>query len=80
MEFQDYFREKNINLWQEPGVEEVAFVMRRSGEIWDSLRTDFNMDYFRSANISNMADSMKKFGAQTATFFSRAKQVRFFTS
>ncbi|XP_020610401.1 endophilin-B2-like [Orbicella faveolata] len=48
--------------------------MRRGGGIWDSLRTRFNMDYFRSANISNMADSMKKFGAQTATFFSRAKQ------
>ncbi|CAH3021499.1 unnamed protein product [Porites evermanni] len=32
------------------------------------------MDYFRSVNINNMADSMKKFGAQTATFFSRAKQ------
>ncbi|XP_058944611.2 endophilin-B1-like isoform X2 [Pocillopora verrucosa] len=32
------------------------------------------MDYFRSVNVSNMADSMKKFGAQTATFFSRAKQ------
>ncbi|KAL9988686.1 hypothetical protein ACROYT_G003160 [Oculina patagonica] len=32
------------------------------------------MDYFRSVNINNMADSMKKFGSQTATFFSRAKQ------
>ena len=54
--------------------------MRRSGAIWDSLRTRFTMDFFRSANINNMADSMKKFGAQTATFFSRAKQVRFFPS
>ena len=52
--------------------------MRRSGAMAPSLRTGFNMDYFRSVNINNMADSMKKFGAQTATFFSRAKQVRNF--
>ncbi|XP_074621994.1 endophilin-B1-like isoform X2 [Acropora palmata] len=32
------------------------------------------MSYFRSLNVNDMADSMKKFGSQTATFFSRAKQ------
>ncbi|XP_068695154.1 endophilin-B1-like isoform X2 [Montipora foliosa] len=48
--------------------------MRRKGPIGCPLRSCFNMDYFRSVNVNNMADSMKKFGAQTATFFSRAKQ------
>lgn len=44
------------------------------------LRSWFTMDYFRSLNANDMADSMKKFGSQTATFFSRAKQVRFLLS
>lgn len=59
------------------GVWTPAVRMREQGANGGFLRICFNMDYFRSVNINNMADSMKKFGAQTATFFSRAKQVRF---
>lgn len=66
-----------LHLFRVESGPKVTVRMREQGANGDFLRICFNMDYFRSVNINNMADSMKKFGAQTATFFSRAKQVRF---
>jgi len=63
---------------EESGYEEACCCCvsaQKTALLANLLRIIFNMDYFRSVNINNMADSMKKFGAQTATFFSRAKQV-----
>lgn len=57
-----------------------AFMMRTKRRNCLYLRSWFTMSYFRSLNVNDMADSMKKFGSQTATFFSRAKQVRLLLS
>ena len=68
--------------FQVPGATAVGSGANSSGmriavPFWCKLRTFINMalERFSSLNMADLQDSMKKFGSQTATFFSRAKQV-----